>query len=708
MATVTGKGDFESGSTESPETVIFEKKLDNVVQKMNLYRTNCLMKKCSFILSKGIFLFCFFFSCTVFSQTKTIDSLTKELTHPKNDTFRIDVLYNLAQEQYGYDSTKGMQYLNEGNVLAKKMNFLFQMANYYQIKAKLKNDEPQTILWIDTAIQLYRKSISLNQTPVYNKKALLSIATCKADIANQLNKGGKYKEAIAAHLESLEAWKASDDPDRNEAIATIYNSIATVYYNIKNNQKALEYDKTALQYRLLDDNDELLAKSYFFVSDDYVLLSNLDSALAYVQKAEAAVKRINKPDLNYNYYNRMATIYKSKGQFKQAILYDEKALNEAKATGNPFVISNANRSLGLDFIETHDYNKARTYLLSALKTEQENKYVIAKINTLRKLVVVEEKTNQPGQAFKYLKQLYELEDSIKTNESKTAVAEIENKYQATQKQKEIIQLQKDKQAQAFSLKQKSALNYILFASLGVLMIVGLLLYRNYRQKQQLQLQQISELEKDRQLVAVDSLLKGQEEERSRLAKDLHDGLGGLLSGVKFSLSNMKDNLIVTPDNMAVFERSLDMLDTSIKELRRVAHNMMPEMLTKFGLDEALKEYANKVTETKLLQIKYQSFGMNERLDSSVEIIIYRIIQELVNNSLKHAAASDMLIQIVKEGSRLSVLAEDNGKGFDTALTESSKGAGWTSIRSRVEYLKGRIDLHSAKEKGTSVTIEFNL
>ena len=98
----------------------------------------------------------------------------------------------------------------------------------------------------------------------------------------------------------------------------------------------------------------------------------------------------------------------------------------------------------------------------------------------------------------------------------------------------------------------------------------------------MQQQRIRELEKDKQLVAVDSMLKGQEEERSRLAKDLHDGLGGLLSGVKFSLSNMKDNLIITPDNMAVFERSLDMIDTSIKELRRVAHNMMPEMLTNLG------------------------------------------------------------------------------------------------------------------------------
>jgi signal transduction histidine kinase len=171
---------------------------------------------------------------------------------------------------------------------------------------------------------------------------------------------------------------------------------------------------------------------------------------------------------------------------------------------------------------------------------------------------------------------------------------------------------------------------------------------------------------------------------------------------------MKDNLIITPDNMAVFERSLDMIDTSIKELRRVAHNMMPEMLVKFGLDEALKEYCNSLNATKLIAVKYQSFGMETRMDGSKEIIIYRIVQELLNNILKHAAASEALVQLVKEDSRLSIVVEDNGKGFDTSVLESNKGAGWTSIRSRIDYLQGQLDINSEAGKGTSVTIEINV
>ncbi|HMK04972.1 MAG TPA: sensor histidine kinase, partial [Ferruginibacter sp.] len=261
----------------------------------------------------------------------------------------------------------------------------------------------------------------------------------------------------------------------------------------------------------------------------------------------------------------------------------------------------------------------------------------------------------------------------------------------------------------------STLNYFLAAFVAALLLVGFLGYRNLRhrqllakQKEELQQQRILELEKDKQLIAVDAMLKGQEEERSRLAKDLHDGLGGLLSGVKFSLSNMKDNLIITADNMAVFERSLDMIDTSIKELRRVAHNMMPEMLTKFGLDEALKEYCNSINAAKLLTVKYQSLGMEGRLDKSVEIIIYRIIQELLNNTIKHAAATESFVQLIREGSRLSIVVEDNGKGFDTTASAENKGAGLLNIRSRVDYLKGRLDIHAEPGKGTLINIEFKI
>jgi signal transduction histidine kinase len=263
--------------------------------------------------------------------------------------------------------------------------------------------------------------------------------------------------------------------------------------------------------------------------------------------------------------------------------------------------------------------------------------------------------------------------------------------------------------QRSELERKNALNYILIAGTTLLVAISLLLYRNYRQKQKLQQQRINELETEKQLTATEAVLKGEEQERTRLAKDLHDGLGGMMSGIKYSFLTMKRNLIMTPENQQAFERSMDMLDSSIREMRRVAHNMMPEALLKFGLDTALKDLCNDINQTGALHINYQSIGMEDSvIDQTVSITIYRIVQELINNAMKHAAATNSIVQLSKTGNKLAITVEDDGKGFDTACLHMAKGIGWTNIMNRVEFLKGKLDINSKIGKGTSVLIELNV
>jgi two-component system, NarL family, sensor kinase len=217
------------------------------------------------------------------------------------------------------------------------------------------------------------------------------------------------------------------------------------------------------------------------------------------------------------------------------------------------------------------------------------------------------------------------------------------------------------------------------------------------------------LEKERQLTTVEAVLKGEEQERSRLAKDLHDGLGGMLSGIKYSFQTMKGNLIMTPQNQQTFERSMDMLDSTIKEMRRVAHNMMPESLVRFGLETALQDYCNDINLSGALQISYQSLGLEDYdFEQTMAITIYRIIQELINNILKHASAKTAIVQITKSDSLLAITVEDDGKGFDPGILDQSKGMGWINIRNRVDFLKGKLDVNSQAGNGTSVQIEFNI
>jgi signal transduction histidine kinase len=152
-----------------------------------------------------------------------------------------------------------------------------------------------------------------------------------------------------------------------------------------------------------------------------------------------------------------------------------------------------------------------------------------------------------------------------------------------------------------------------------------------------------------------------------------------------------------------------MLDSSIKEMRRVAHNMMPEALVKFGLNTALKDFCNEVNQSGALQVSFQSIGMeNTLIEQTIAITIYRIVQELINNTMKHAAAKKAIVQVSKMDDQLSVTVEDDGIGFDISILNQSKGIGWSNIQNRVDFLKGTLDVQSEKEKGTSVHIELNI
>ena len=170
---------------------------------------------------------------------------------------------------------------------------------------------------------------------------------------------------------------------------------------------------------------------------------------------------------------------------------------------------------------------------------------------------------------------------------------------------------------------------------------------------------------------------------------------------------MKDNMIITAETADRFERTMGMLDQSISELRRVAHNMMPESLMKLGLDTALQDICHGTNQNGKLNLKYQSFNLDDAsIPKSTASVIYRIIQELLNNMLKHAGADEALLQLVRNGNALSITVEDNGKGFDKEILQSNTGIGFSNLQNRVTYLQGVLDIQTAPGNGTSVNIEI--
>ncbi|RPE12595.1 hypothetical protein EGT74_03325 [Chitinophaga lutea] len=224
-----------------------------------------------------------------------------------------------------------------------------------------------------------------------------------------------------------------------------------------------------------------------------------------------------------------------------------------------------------------------------------------------------------------------------------------------------------------------------------------------RQKQQLHDLELDRLSQEHRMTVLSAMLEGQEQERTRLARDLHDGLGGLLSGVKIELSTLHQPAATSPQQ-AVVQKTMHHLDNAVEELRRIARSMMPEVLLNYGLGEAVREYCNGLKQSGV-PVSCQVFHYRNNMSHSRQVTLYRIMQELVNNAVKHAAASQILVQLQQRDDRIFLVVEDDGKGFDPAQQRALKGAGLANIRSRAEMLQGTLEVETAPGTGSAFTIE---
>ncbi|MEP7109265.1 MAG: ATP-binding protein [Ferruginibacter sp.] len=635
------------------------------------------------------------------AQDKQLDSLLNALKQSAGDTNKVNLLNSIILKYQYTDPPKAMEYSLQMIELSKKLQFNYGLALSYSLAGGLlvgKSDFAGAIKYFNEAMRLVTMEKDLRNKKLYGRirQSFGVIAYYQED----------YSTAVEYYLEAAGIYKEIND---DALLLVIYNNLSSVHAIMIDKKNALKYAEMCYALSKKTNDPYLTSMACVALASGKIELKMYDGVEGFLMES----KKICDTILNYVLLGRTYTLLgrlmiERDHDNNKAIQYFEQSIRSFEKSGSLFEVAASHQRLGEAYSISGNYSKAKNEISKAIEMARQLNVLQIELHSLKSLSELEEKNKNQPEALKLLKKYNLINDSINIVSKQKQVSVLETKYETRIKEYKIVQLQKEKKVQELSIRQKSTINYILLGSFITLLIISFLVYRTYRQKQVLQQQQIIQLQNEKLLLATESILKGQEEERSRLAKDLHDGLGGLLSGVKYSLSNMKDNLVITPDNMAVFERSLDMIDTSIKELRRVAHNLMPEMLTKFGLDEALKDYCSSVNATKLLAVKYQSLGMEARLDKATEIIVYRIVQELLNNILKHAGGSETFIQLIRENNRLNIVVEDNGRGFDTALLESSKGAGWANIRSRIEYLNGQFDIHSEPGKGTLVNIEFNV
>jgi signal transduction histidine kinase len=278
---------------------------------------------------------------------------------------------------------------------------------------------------------------------------------------------------------------------------------------------------------------------------------------------------------------------------------------------------------------------------------------------------------------------------------------METKYQAAKKDKEIAQEKKENIRKEYELVKKQ---YWLYGTIGLALLGGLLgysWYRRYRLRQEKKLQDEVIRQQD---LATRAVIVAEENERKRIAAELHDGVGQMMSAAKMNLSAFENELQFTSEQQKQsFDKTLSLIDESCKEVRSVSHQMMPNALLKSGLASAIKEFLDKI-DSRVIKINLHTEGLNERLDSNTETVLYRVIQECVNNVIKHSGATLLDISLINDKDGISATVEDNGRGFDINDKQKFDGIGLKNIVTRIQYLKGTIDFDAAPGKGTLVAI----
>lgn len=288
-----------------------------------------------------------------------------------------------------------------------------------------------------------------------------------------------------------------------------------------------------------------------------------------------------------------------------------------------------------------------------------------------------------------------MKDTLYKDEKTKAIAELQTKYATEKKESEIRFLRQENDLKDSRLERNQALVGILVLLAVGLAVFGWLVRNRMTLKQKAELEETKASLRAAQLTAV---ITSQEAERKRFAADLHDGLGQLISAVRLNLSKEQ-----------VERRSLDqaveVLNEMNSEIRNIAFNLMPQVLIKNGLTEALEELATRVNHAERIRIRIGAFDVEPIHETDRKVALYRICQEWINNVIKYSGCTDINVQLVQHIQELVITIEDNGNGFDMSTLMLSQGNGWKNIQSRLAMIHGLIDIDTIPgRKGTTVVI----
>ncbi|TCD26901.1 tetratricopeptide repeat protein [Pedobacter psychrodurus] len=665
-------------------------------------------------LFKYATLFTFFTLAAInsaFSQKLNTDSLKELIKNAKHDTIRIINMRKLASYQILHESKpdEGLLLLNNTEILAKKIGFHRGICEVLLTKGNYHFRRSEWAKAIECFSELNEHAEFIPDFAIKNRSKMVALN----NLAGIYSKNGDYTTALNYYLKSrviLEKMK----PDAT-SLCIVYVNIGSHYSMLNQVKKANEY--LNLCYPLLNKAKPYL--KYLYWSEKLTLADKLKNGPLVKSNIDSLKKNLKDNQLSeFEKDDYRLVLYEMEGRYQEfylknipkAISFYKTKLALAQKLKDVAQTHETNNKLGEIYYNLNNYTLAAAYLKKANEGAKKDAIQQVVLSSSKLLSEILFKQNKSDSAYRSLSSSYTLRDSLNTEKNLAQLNFLENGYQTEKKEKTIAQLKLSNIEKELAANQRNKLLIIIVISAIALLIILMLLYRSSRQKRviadkdsALKGEQIKFLERQQQVVSLQSMVNGQETERNRIAQDLHDGLGGLFSTIKMQLSTLKHEEKYLESN-ELFQKSYKLVDLASVEVRRIAHNMMPEVLIKIGLVPAIQELCNSVNAGKLLNVSMQAYGMDERLNPSTEMMLFRIIQELLNNIIKHANATIVIIQFNREAERLSVTVEDNGRGFD--LKKNNNTAGLQSVKNRVDYLQGKLSIDSENGVGTTVLMDF--
>ena len=622
--------------------------------------------------------------CTGQPQAK--DSLHRLISQSAPDTQRVMLLLRLADQFESNQQDSARHYLEAAKKLADALQFTKGQYEYFAQSVILMF----TVGEYEKALQESGEAMRLARQMKDSDRIINTLGN--TGIIYQYT--GDYEQQLSYSLQALDLIEKRRDSLR---LVSMYHNTANAYASLKQHRKAADLCLLALRVYQRHPGNAYLNRIYASLGQAYYEMQQQDSAIAQFKTAIAKSRENGDSYAEAIILGYLANAYAAIFDFVNMLDVAERGLGIARTLQSNQALASALYNAAFAQFYKGNNDAARNHIEEAIAIAGQESLQEELRNSYQVLSYVAARDGRFKESAMAKGKADSLQQAVLNETVLSKTSELEKKYETAKKDAQL-------QQQRYALQRKNMLNYALGGTIVALLALGLLARRNYQHKQLLQRQRILELEKEKQLNAAEAVLKGEEQERRRLAKDLHDGLGGMLSGIKFSLQHMQREL--PNDAQPAIDRSLDMLDSSISEMRRVAHNMMPEVLMRFGLDKALQDYCHSIREHGQLQLVYQSSGLDQmEKGTSIDITVYRIVQELMNNIVKHAQAKNALVQATFLEDKLTITVEDDGVGFEPDKT-NEKGIGWTNILSRVAFLNGQIDVKSGTGEGTSVLVEL--